>query len=136
MANVPKPDPQTAVKYFQRKLDCTTGPIELSHWIEEGAPVNVIDVRRPEDYEKGHVPHSINIPKEQWENAKGLSKDKTNVVYCYSQTCHLAASAAVVFAKKGFSVIELEGGFNTWQKAGLEMEEGVGAVSQGSRSKK
>ena len=125
MANVPKPDPQTAIKYFEQKLACTTGPIELGHWLEENAPVQVIDVRRAEDYEKAHIPGALNLPKETWETAKGLSKDKTNVVYCYSQTCHLAASAAVGFAKKGFSVIELEGGFNTWQKAKLPVEEGV-----------
>ena len=124
MANVPKPDPQLALKYFQTKLDCTTGPIELSHWLEEGSPVNVIDVRRPEDYAKAHIPGAINVPKEEWTRAKGLSKDKTNVVYCYSQTCHLAAAAAVEFAKLGYPVIELEGGFNTWQKAQLEVAVG------------
>ena len=56
MANVPKADPQAAVKYFEAKLNFTTGPIELSHWLKEAAPVNVIDVRAPEDYEKGHIP--------------------------------------------------------------------------------
>jgi len=122
MANIPKPDPAVALKYFQQKLDCTTGPIEVSHWLEEKAPVQVIDVRRPEDYNKGHIPGAANLPREQWETAKGLAKDKTNVVYCYSQTCHLAASAAVVFAKKGFSIVELEGGFNTWLKAKLPVE--------------
>ncbi len=121
MANVPKPDPQTALKYFQTKLDCTTGPIELSHWLEEKAPLTIVDVRRPEDYEKAHIPGAINLPKEQWRTPKGLSKDKTNVVYCYSQTCHLAAGAAVEFAKLGYPVVELEGGFNTWQKAQLEV---------------
>ncbi len=124
MASIPKPDPQIALKYFQTKLDCTTGPIELSHWLEEGSPVNVIDVRRPEDYAKAHIPGAVNLPKEEWAGAKGLSKDKTNVVYCYSQTCHLAAAAAVEFAKKGYPVIELEGGFNTWQKAPLEVAVG------------
>lgn len=109
-----------ALRYFQQKLDCTTGPIELSHWIEEKAPVNIIDVRRPEDFAKGHIPGAINLPKEEWSSAKGLAREKTNVVYCYSQTCHLAAAAAVEFAKKGFSVVELEGGFNTWLKAQLE----------------
>ncbi len=120
MTKIPKPDPQTALKYFQQRLDCTTGPIELSHWIEGNAPIHIIDVRRPEDYAKSHIPGAINVPKEEWPTAKGLSKEKTNVVYCYSQTCHLAAGACVEFAKKGFSVMELEGGFNTWQKAQLE----------------
>ena len=126
MSNVPKPDPQIAKKHFQEKLDCSTGPIELSHWLKEYAPVTVIDVRRPEDFEKGHIPGALNLPKEKWETALGLAKDKTNVIYCYSQTCHLAASAALQFAKKGFSVVELEGGFNTWEKAGLEIEKGTG----------
>ena len=124
MSKVPKPDPQAALKYFQTKLDCSTGPIELSHWLKEGAPVNVVDVRAPEDYEKGHIPGAVNLPRGQWAAAKGLSKDKTNVLYCYSQTCHLAASAAVEFAKKGFSVVELEGGFNTWERAKLDLETG------------
>ena len=124
MAKIPKPDPGTALKYFQQKLDCSTGPIELSHWLEEGAPVNVVDVRAREDYEKAHIPGAVSLPRDQWINPKGLSKDKTNVIYCYSQTCHLAAAAAVEFAEKGFSVIELEGGFNTWQKAQLEVTVG------------
>ena len=125
MATVPKPDPQVALKYFQQKLDCSTGPIELSHWLAEKAPINIIDVRRPEDYAKAHIPGAINVPKERWASAEGLSKDKTNIVYCYSQTCHMAAAASVEFAKKGFPVIELEGGFNTWQKAQLEVAAGV-----------
>ena len=122
MASIPKPDPAAALKYFQQKLDCTTGPIEVNHWLEEKAPVQIVDVRRPEDYGKGHIPGAVNLPREQWETASGLAKDKTNIVYCYSQTCHLAAAAAVVFAKKGFSVIELEGGFNTWLKAKLPVQ--------------
>ena len=32
------------------------------------------------------------------------------------------SAAAVEFAKKGFSVVELEGGFNTWERAKLEVE--------------
>ena len=126
MASVPKPDPQEAAKYFQQKLDCTTGPIELSHWIEEKASVQVVDVRAADDFEKGHIPGAVNVPRDQWAGAKGLSRDKTNVIYCYSQTCHLAAAAAVEFSKKGFSCIELEGGFITWQRASLPVTQTAG----------
>lgn len=125
MSKIPKPDPQVALKYFQGKLDCTTGPIELNHWIEEKGPITIVDVRRREDYEKAHIPGAISLPKEQWANPKGLSKDKTNVLYCYSQTCHLAAGAAVELSKSGYPVIELEGGFNTWQKAHLGVAVGA-----------
>ncbi len=126
MTKIPKADPQAALKYFQTKLDCTTGPIELSRWLKEGVDsVVVVDVRRPEDYGKGHIPGAINLPREKWSDPKGLSKGKTNVLYCYSQTCHLAAAAAVELAKSGFPVMELEGGFNTWERAKLDVESGA-----------
>lgn len=127
MSKIPRPNPEVALKYFQEKLDCTTGPIELSHWLEEGAPIQVVDVRAVEDYAKSHIPSAVNILRSEWQNPRGLSKDKTNVVYCYSQTCHLAAAACAEFARKGFSAIELEGGFNTWQKAQLEVATGSAA---------
>jgi rhodanese-related sulfurtransferase len=51
-------------------------------------------VNASHDYRQGHLPGAINLPNGQWHKASGLSREKTNVVYCYSQTCHLAAQAA------------------------------------------
>jgi hypothetical protein len=34
-------------------------------------------------------PGAINLLKDQGQTLKGLRKDKTNVLYCYSQVCHL-----------------------------------------------
>lgn len=124
MPTVPIPDPQKARAYFENKMAFTTGPIELGRMIEAGN-VNVVDVREAEDYEKGHVPGAISLPKGTWENPRGLAKDKTNVVYCYSQVCHLAASACVAFASKGYPVMELEGGFKTWQLHEMDIETGA-----------
>jgi rhodanese-related sulfurtransferase len=52
----------------------------------------------------------------------GLRKDKTNVLYCYSQVCHLAATAAVEFSGKGYPVMELEGGFRAWKDHEMDIE--------------
>lgn len=122
MSDVPKSNPATAVSYFRQKMDCTCGAVELKHWLEENAPVNVIDVRRAEDYAKGHIPGAVNIPRDQWQNPEGLFKEKTNIIYCYTQTCHLAAAAALEFAQKGYSVMELEGGFDNWKTAGFTLD--------------
>src|SRR5207245_8704562 len=84
----------------------------------------VVDVRAAEDFAKGHIPGAINLPKDKWESAQGLSRDKTNVVYCYTQQCHLAANACVRFASKGYPVMELEGGFEAWKGNELDIEEG------------
>ena len=51
------------------------------------------------------------MPRDRWSTFEGLEKDKLNVLYCYSQVCHLAAKAAVEFTSNGYSVMELEGGF-------------------------
>jgi rhodanese-related sulfurtransferase len=44
------------------------------------------------------------------------------VLYCYSQTCKLAAAAAVELASRGIPVVEMEGGFEAWEKSGLPVE--------------
>lgn len=116
------PDAKKAKKFFQDKLSFTTGPVELNRWINERQDLVVVDVRAPEHYNEGHIPGAINIPKDRWTQPSGLQKKKLNVVYCYTQTCHLAAGAAVEFAGKGFPVMELEGGFETWQAKQLPIE--------------
>jgi rhodanese-related sulfurtransferase len=116
-------DPTRAKAYFEDKVAFTTGPVELNRMIQSHENhINIIDVRAAEDFAKGHIPGAINVPRENWGNPQGLSKDKTNVVYCYTQVCHLAANACVAFAGKGFPVMELEGGFETWKEYDMEVE--------------
>ena len=101
-------DPAKAKGYFESKMAFTTGPVELERMMKNNE-VNVVDVRAAEDYSEGHIPGAVNLPKDQWQTLKGLRKDMTNVLYCYSQVCHLAAAAAVEFASQGYPVMELEG---------------------------
>jgi rhodanese-related sulfurtransferase len=117
-----RPDPAQAKEFFQKKLQFTTGPVELDRAIRQGDGVNIVDVRAAEDYQKGHVPGSVNLPKEKWDTREGLSRDKTNVVYCYTQQCHLAAHAALQFASAGYPVMEMEGGFEAWKENDLKVE--------------
>ena len=115
-------DPAKARAFFEAKLAFTTGPVELNRMIQSHENnFNIVDVREPEDYAKGHIPGAINLPKEKWAHLKGLSKDKTNIVYCYSMVCRLAASACVVFASQGYPVMELDGGFDEWKEHELDI---------------
>ena len=114
-------DPVKAKAYFEAKMAFTTGPVELERMIKAGE-VNVVDVRAAEDYKEGHIPGAVNLPKTGWDHPDGLRKDKANVLYCYSQVCHLAATAAVKFAGMGYPVMELEGGFDGWKGHDLEIE--------------
>jgi rhodanese-related sulfurtransferase len=119
-------DIEGAKRHFAAKLAYTTGPHELAHMIETKQDVVVVDVRLPSDYRAGHIPGAVNLPKGMWNRPNRLRKDAVNILYCYSQTCHLAAEAAVQLAAQGYPVIEMEGGFPAWQAQGSEVEIGDG----------
>jgi rhodanese-related sulfurtransferase len=114
-------DPARAKEFFESKMAFTTGPVELERMMKTG-DVNVVDVSAAEDYAKGHIPGAVNLPNDQWPTLNGLRKDKTNILYCYSMVCHLAATAALEFVGKGYSVMELDGGWRWWKEDGFDIE--------------
>ncbi len=118
-------DFEAAREYFRDKTAFTTGAHEVSGMIGRADDVVIVDLRLPTDFRAGHLPGAINLPKGTWHTARGLSEDKLNVLYCYSQTCHLAAEASVELLAKGYAVQEMEGGFATWQEGGNPVEQSV-----------
>ena len=112
---------ERAVRFFQEKLEFTIGPVELKHRMGEHDML-VLDVRDEADYRRGHIPGAVSLPRERWETFTGFSLTGRNVVYCYSQPCHLAAAACLRFARQGFHMMEMEGGMEAWKHAGYEVE--------------
>lgn len=118
-------DPTEARRYFEAKLSFTTGPAELDRWLSQRENIHIVDVRRRQDYEKGHLPRAVSLPQEDWGSVaagRALKREALNVVYCYSQVCHLAAEAARQFAAYGYPVMELEGGYAGWVEHELPVE--------------
>jgi rhodanese-related sulfurtransferase len=125
MATILKlPDPIKAKAFFENKLSFTTGPAEVDHYKKNGEKLNIIDVRATEDFTEEHIPGAISLTEDRWDSFTGLSKDKVNILYCYSGVCHLAALAAVKFAGAGYPVMEMDGGFSAWKEMQLETERG------------
>jgi rhodanese-related sulfurtransferase len=117
-------DIEKAKDFFAAKVAFTTGLHEVQGMVERGDDVVIVDVRLPSDYRKAHVPGAVNLPNGRWHTATGLSRDKLNILYCYSQTCHLAAEAAVELTSRGYPVLEMEGGFEGWKASGYAIENG------------
>jgi len=116
-------DPAKAVAYFENKMAFTTGPIELERLLQSEKKLTVVDLRGDEDYRQGHIPGAINLPQDKWgEVDEHLLKDHLNVLYCYTTVCHLAATAALEFARKGYPVMEMDGGFQAWKDADLPLD--------------
>lgn len=116
------PTPEQARDFFAQKLAFVTGPFELDALVRRGEPVTIVDVRLPSDHAAGHVPGAINLPKGKWHTLAGVRRDRPAVLYCYSQTCKLAAAAAMELAAHGINVLEMEGGYPAWVEAGLPIE--------------
>jgi len=114
---------QRAKEFFEDKLAFTLGPVELKELMEnERNSIEIIDVRKKEHYESGHLPSAMSIPGKEIEmQLNNLSKDKINIVYCYSQQCHLGAKIALILVEKGYPVMELEGGFNEWKNKDFDV---------------
>lgn len=118
-----------AQAHFAARMAFTTGVHELDYLVQHNPGDSVVvDVRLPGDFAAGHVPGAINLPKGKWQNPKGLRKDATHYVYCYDQTCHLAAEAALALTRQGYKVIEVEGGFDRWQTKGFRSESAAAAA--------
>lgn len=79
-----------------------------------------LDVRTAEEYSEGHIEGALNIDvlKESFEDIalKTLPKEKTIALYCRSG--RRSKSAANILADKGYQVIELDKGYNSWTGAG------------------
>ena len=107
-------DTQKAECFFTAIMAYTLGPVELKEMLEENHAV-VLDVRDKNDYQEGHIPSAISIPRAELdERLDELSKDALYVVYCYNEQCHLAACACRLLASKGYHAMLLDGGYKTW----------------------
>jgi len=84
----------------------------------------VLDVRTPSEYRNGHLKDAVLIDfmgKDFEEKVKALDKSKTYLVHC--QVGGRSAKACAKLDKMGFTnVVNLEGGYKAWEKAGKPIE--------------
>lgn len=86
--------------------------------------IAVIDVRTPEEFAEGHLKGAQNVDIASPDFAKNLAKldpSKTYLVHCAAGG--RSTRSLSVLEKLGFkSIIHLDGGLNSWKKAGLPLE--------------
>jgi rhodanese-related sulfurtransferase len=86
--------------------------------------VAVIDVREPHEYQTGHVPHATLIPVNSvFARREELPKDKRILFVCaVGQRSALAAEMAAAAGVPPERLFNLEGGTDSWRKAGEPIE--------------
>lgn len=87
----------------------------------------LIDVREADEYAEGHAPGSTLIPLGQLQQRlPEISGYKNQPVVLICRSGRRSAQALKLLEQAGFSAaVNLEGGMNAWQKAGLPVISGA-----------
>jgi rhodanese-related sulfurtransferase len=111
----------TIAKLFSRGRE--VGVAEAVQLINRKDAV-VVDIREPNEFKSGHIPHARNIPVDRInERGKELEKLKTKPLLLVCQTGSRSAQACGGLLKDGFAqAVALSGGMAAWQQAGMPVE--------------
>ena len=110
-------DTKRAKDFFLEKISFLTTAPELKRNIEQDVQsLNIVDVRKYDDFIDGHIPFAEHIPLDRIEEyLYMLEKDKINVFYTYSDNCQMAFKAGYIAASHNYPSVVLFGGFKTWK---------------------
>ena len=97
-------------------------PKDFSRELSENYNATLIDIRRPDEYQAGHIKGARPI---NWEDSTLFYSEVTKLaqtepVYLYCRTGRRSAEAAQYLHKQGFNVVDLEGGYVAWVQASME----------------
>lgn len=76
----------------------------------------IVDVRRQDEYDSGHIPGAILLPNESIEDQQPEAlPDKEQIILIYCRSGNRSKQAAQKLADMGYTHIYEFGGINTWQ---------------------
>jgi rhodanese-related sulfurtransferase len=102
-------------------------PAEVAELAEAGE-VELVDVRKPYEYEAGRLRGSRHIEMNDLRaQAETLPRDRKLIFYCRSG--ERAAMAAEAFRLAGYDAYTMEGGITAWAEEGLPLEPEGGEVA-------
>ena len=122
-----------AISYFSAKLALETDASDVYAAQKAGDRFVLVDVRGDEAWQQGRIRGAIHMPYRQIaERAPDeIPADMPVVVYCWSPGCNGADKTALEFAKLGYEVKLMIGGFEYWAREGYDVEDDNGPVIRG-----
>lgn len=119
-----------AHSYFSAKLQHETDPSDVYAAQKAGEEFVLVDVRGPDAWAQGRIPGAIPMHYRDIASQAPLELDAAVpvVVYCWSPGCNAGAKGAVEFAKLGYAVREMIGGYEYWAREGQPLENDEGPL--------
>jgi rhodanese-related sulfurtransferase len=111
--------------------DAETGtalaPARAAELIEAG--VELVDVRRPYEWEGGHLAGARNIEmNDLTAAAESIERERPVLFYC--RAGNRSSMAADAFREAGFDAYHLAGGIQAWAGEGMALEPADGEVRE------
>lgn len=109
----------------------TIEPQQLHHQARSGHHVTVIDVRTPAEFREVHFPSAHNVPLDRLDPAalRDFLPEPSAPVYVICRSGNRAAKACEQLAAAGLNAINVSGGIQAWEQAGLPVLRGKKTIS-------
>jgi rhodanese-related sulfurtransferase len=121
-----------AIEHFTARLTFETDVSDVHAALTAGAaggdlPV-VVDSRGAQAWAQGHIPGAVHLPTADIaaRAAELIPAGADVVTYCWGPGCNGATRAALEFAKLGYRVREMLGGYEYWVREGFEFSTPAG----------
>jgi sulfur-carrier protein adenylyltransferase/sulfurtransferase len=106
------------------------GAAEAAHLLEGDEPPALLDVRERDEWEEGHIPGAVFIPRGNLESSvEQTLPDKSRRILVYCAAGNRSAFAAKTLEELGYDdVVNLAGGYTDWKRNGhpTQLPRGLG----------
>lgn len=103
------------------------GAEEAARRVDEGAVL--LDVREPDEWHAGHAPNAVHVPLAALAaSVDRFDKDQPIVAVC--RVGGRSERAAAVLLQRGYDAVNLAGGMQAWQAAGMPVVTELGDPGQ------
>ena len=118
----------SAAEHFAAKLAYETDASDLHAARKSGERIAVVDVRSDEAWAQGRVVDAIHMHYGEIATRapEEIPPGTPVVVYCWSPGCNAGDKGALEFARLGYDVKLMIGGFEYWVREGYPVEDADG----------
>ncbi|MET0295838.1 MAG: rhodanese-like domain-containing protein [Microbacterium sp.] len=119
-----------ALAYFTAKLTHETDASDVYAAQKAGDGFVLVDVRGNDAWRQGRISGALHMPHGEISDRAAAELDPAVpiVVYCWSPGCNGGARGALAFAKLGYRVREMIGGYEYWVREGQPTENDEGPL--------
>lgn len=122
--------PEQLAAHFDARLHAETDASDVYAAQKAGEEFVLVDVRGNEAWAQGRAAGAIHMHYSEIESRAPVEIPLGTpvVVYCWSPGCNAAQKAGVRFARLGYSVREMIGGYEYWAREGYPVVNDDGRV--------